>query len=584
MLKFSPCFYFNLIHNMNDYTKFSLAFLVLMPIILYSQTDQELVWGSYFGGNENDGVRNIIFRNDGGFYISGDTGSNGGISTQEVYQQTYGGGILDVYFASFDENKQLMWATYFGGESEDSFSDLVQLSDGKLILAGSTSSTNAISSPGAFIGEIPGSNSGFISCFSNEGDILWSTYLGGSNWVNFLWCAKSDLNDHIIVAGVTDSQDFPTTAGAHQTEIAGGSDGYLSKFDSNGNLIWSTFVGGENNDQILSITLTNQGDIVALGRTNSSTGIATEGSHQTIYGGGNDLFLMKFSSDGQLIWSTYFGGEEEENAAPLRTVIVDEDSNIYFSGTSSSSSGISTLNAHQSDLLGSWEPNRNIILCKFSSTGEQIWGTYFGSHLINTARTLIIHQEYLLLSAHAYTDDISLGNPLQEQTNSPSEGNAFFAAFTLDQGIPLWGTFYGGSLTTPPLDIKSINANQIALVGATQSFDNIATIDGHQTAMNGISDGFIAFFQINYGTGVNENEVLPMSVFPNPSSGAVRLQLPASFAFMADVEVHDLTGKLMLSKKDFNAFDLLYLPQKAGMYIITCHNDKAVTRTKVIVE
>jgi hypothetical protein len=563
---------------------FTSLVLFMSSIIAFSQTDQELVWGSYFGGNENVGVRNIIPRNDGGFYISGDTGSNGGISTQGVHQQTYGGGILDVYFASFNENKQLLWATYFGGEAEDSFSDLVQLSDGRLILTGSTSSTNSIATPDAFIDVIPGSNSGFISCFSNDGDILWSTYLGGSNWVNFLWCAKSDSNDNIFVAGITDSPDFPTSAGAHQTEIAGGSDGFLSKFDSNGNLIWSTFVGGENNDQILSITLTNQGEIIALGKTNSTTGIATGESHQTINGGGNDLFLMKFNSDGQQIWSTYFGGTEEENAAPLRTVIVDEDSNIYFSATSSSSTGISTVNAHQSDLLGSWQPNRNIILCKFSPTGEQIWGTYFGSHLINTARTLIIHQEYLLLSAHAYTDDISLGNPMQEQTNSPSEGNAFFAAFTLEQGLPLWGTFYGGSLTTAPLDIKSINNNQIALVGATQSLDNIATIDGHQTAINGISDGFIAFFQINYNTGVNENEVLLMSVFPNPSSGAVRLQLPASFAFMADVEVHDLSGKLVLSKKDFNAFDLLHLPQKSGMYIITCRNDKAVSRTKVIVE
>ena len=135
--------------------------------------------------------------------------------------------------------------------------------------------------------------------------------------------------------------------------------------------IWGTYYGGYGNDKCWNIKINSENDLIVSGYTTSPTNIATTGSFQQIYGGGDDGLVAKFSNSGQLMWGTYFGGVGNES---LNTLDLSADNFIYVAGTTSSTSNISTIGSFKPALSGPTDG----FLEKFSSSGQRIWGTYFG--------------------------------------------------------------------------------------------------------------------------------------------------------------------------------------------------------------
>src|SRR5665213_3657638 len=131
-----------------------------------------------------------------------------------------------------------------------------------------------------------------------------------------------DTSGNIYCTGSTQSTSAIATSGAYQTSYAGGNfiygDAYIVKFNSKSKRIWATYYGGSNNDIGLGISADKSGNVFISGGTFSSSGMATKGSYQTLYGGatgstgstlgGGDAFLTKFDQNGKIKWATYYGG------------------------------------------------------------------------------------------------------------------------------------------------------------------------------------------------------------------------------------------------------------------------------------
>jgi hypothetical protein len=129
-----------------------------------------------------------------------------------------------------------------------------------------------------------------------------------------------------------------TTIGAHQSAYGGGySDGFLVKFDSNGLRQWGTYYGGPNEDIGYSCATDASGNVYMSGGTQSTSGIATSGAHQTTI---NDAFLVCFNSSGVRQSGTYYGGIKN-------VCTTDASGNVYMTGYTQSNSGIATTGAHQ---------------------------------------------------------------------------------------------------------------------------------------------------------------------------------------------------------------------------------------------
>ena len=167
---------------------------------------------------------------------------------------------------------------------------------GNVYLAGRTWSTTGIATTGAHQTTSGGSDDAFLVKFNSSGVRQWGTYYGGTRAEVGHSCA-TDASGNVYLAGITASTTGIATTGAHQTTSGGGSDDtFLVKFNSSGVRQWGTYYGGSGTEHGHSCATDASGNVFLAGYTQSTTGIATLGAHQTTFGGSNDAFLVKFDA------------------------------------------------------------------------------------------------------------------------------------------------------------------------------------------------------------------------------------------------------------------------------------------------
>ncbi|MFY8189502.1 MAG: SBBP repeat-containing protein, partial [Bacteroidia bacterium] len=206
-----------------------------------------MVWSTYFGGAGSDYGNRMVLDKSNNIYIAGLTYSNANIATNGAYQTLFGGTALDGYIAKFNTSGILLWATYYGGSGQDQITTIALDTAQNLVFGGFTSSISAIATPGAYQENkagLSGTNDGFLGKFSPNGTLLWATYYGGNN-SDFIREVIILPTNEIMLTASSNSTDFNfSTFQTHQNTLAGLNDIILAKFSSNGNLIWGTFYGG----------------------------------------------------------------------------------------------------------------------------------------------------------------------------------------------------------------------------------------------------------------------------------------------------------------------------------------------------
>ena len=110
----------------------------------------------------------------------------------------------------------------------------------------------------------------------------------------------------------------------------GSTDAFFSQFLSNGKLYKSTYFGGNGNDVITNIAIDSNNDIIIAGTTDSTDLPYTENSYDFVFNGYTDIFISKFTYNGILKWSTYFGGSYSDLISGLA---LDSNDNIYIGST-----------------------------------------------------------------------------------------------------------------------------------------------------------------------------------------------------------------------------------------------------------
>ena len=223
-----------------------------------------------------------------------------------------------------------------------------------------------------------------IKLFAQDEHVIYSSYYGGEG---------DEMNENVIadhegnyvLTGVTLSPTHIASQNAYQDSLNDGEDGFIAKFDSNNHLLWSTYFGGSNSssiktDEIRGVALDNQNNIIVVGATNSTSGIASSNAYQSTYGGGgSDGFVAKFSSDGNLLWSTYFGGQQYDD---FYSVKVTSSGKIITCGESTSP-GIATSNAYQTQYAGGQMFGGMLLLLNFPNLEH-----YFGVRIMEATHQI----------------------------------------------------------------------------------------------------------------------------------------------------------------------------------------------------
>ena len=461
------------------------------------------IWGTYYGGNNDDQGRFCAVDNTGNVFLTGFTAQTGGtaVATIGSHQSVFAGGSsYDAFLAKFNSSGVRQWGTYYGGTANENGNSCAADATGNVYLTGTTqSSLSALATSGGHQSAYGGGTDAFLVKFNSLGVRQWGTYYGGGGDDGGYSCV-TDATGNVYMAGFTDlgTSTIIATSGSHQSSSGGGADAFLVKFNSAGIRQWGTYYGGSGDEGAYpSCAIDAIGSVYLAGYTSSSlTAIATVGSHQTAYGGGtSDAFLVKFNSLGVRQWGTYYGGSGNEGG--FSSCAIDATSNVYLAGTTSSSgSAIATLGSHQSAYAGGWDA----FLVKFNSAGVRQWGTYYGGIGEDRGYSCAVDATSNVYLAGRTSSSVSAIATLGSHQSAYGGGtyDGFLVQFN-GAGFRQWGTYYGGSgneghAAAPATCAADANGN-VYLAGTTSNSPSaIATLGSHQTSFGGSSDAFLVKF------------------------------------------------------------------------------------------
>ena len=200
-------------------------------------TGTDLLYATCLGGSEFDKADEIVIDTSGTTFVVGHTQSTDFPTTPGAFDTTYNGGASDLYVTRLNaDGSDLLYSTYLGGSlAEEELPAITLDSQGCVYLAGTTTSADFPTTPGAFDINLSGYSDGFITKLSPDGShLVYSTYYGGSEGSSvdeFAVAIALDASGTVFVTGATNASDFPLTPDAydHSLSFMGG-DAFVSKF------------------------------------------------------------------------------------------------------------------------------------------------------------------------------------------------------------------------------------------------------------------------------------------------------------------------------------------------------------------
>jgi len=403
-----------------------------------------LIFSTFFGGTGFDtGVS--IATDANAIYIGGITDSSDYIVTQGAFQQTENSNQTGFFTKLNTSGTSILYSTYFGGTGGIGNSLRVAVdTTGDVYLTGSTNSTTLPVTPNAFQSALslpatPGAGDAIVAKIHPAGggaaDLLYSSYLGGNLEEGTPHIAL-DAAGFVYLAGGSASTNFPTTANALQplpgsTDIQqrknGATDAFLVKMDlrkaGTAGLVYSTYIGGANEESVGGMALDNANNVYLTGRTSSTDFRTTNNALQTHPAGKKDAYVIKLNParDGLagLLYSTYLGGSEDENSFGS-DIAVDANGNAYLTGDTRSTNLPVTVGAFQPSLAGVSDafsaPGGDAFVAKLNSAGTAlVYFTYLGGNAGDGASAIAIDADRnAYVSGYTFSNDFPLtANALQ---------------------------------------------------------------------------------------------------------------------------------------------------------------------------
>ncbi len=310
--------------------------------------DPVLEFSTYIGGPGEDSFDSVTTDANGFIYVAGGTQSSA-TPGLDPFQQTNLVGLAPIIMKFTPDGQKVLFYATLGANGWDIATSIGLDSTGNIVVVGSTRSANFPLKNAIQTQLLAAIDTIFVSKLAADGrTLLFSTYFGGSER-DYAGRVVLDDQDNAYFEGATYSRDFPTQ-NAYQAVYGGGQDCYLFKLSPAGSLVFSTYFGGSGLDVCGGIARDPQGNILIGG---GSTGdlplknaLQSETTPRTGY---LTPMLAKFSSDGVLLTSTYFGGPA---SGQVESVAVDASGNTYIAGDTDDRQFV-TINGFQSSYPGS---------------------------------------------------------------------------------------------------------------------------------------------------------------------------------------------------------------------------------------
>jgi hypothetical protein len=444
------------------------------PLII----DPQLVYSTYLGGNSADYGYAIAVDSSGAAYVTGDTAS-GTFPVVTPLKTT--NASTDAFVTKISPSgNSLVYSTFLGGGGNDHGFAIAVDSSGSAYITGDTSSANFPVASGFQATLGGGFWDAFVTKLTAAGALSYSTYFGG-NGIDEGHGIAVDSSGAAYVGGLTTSTNFPLQSPI-QASSKGGYDAFVAKIAPAGNaLIYSTYLGGAQDDQALALAVDSSGSAYVTGPTGSAD-FPVVSAYQSTYKFG-DAFVAKLAPSGaSLVYSTYLGGSSGESSFGIA---VDSAGSAYVTGRTLSADFPVVAGAYQSKLAG----NYDVFVTKLAAAGNAlVYSTYVGGKGSEAGYAIALDSAGSVYVT-GWTNSTDFLTLSQVQTDQGAD-DGFAFKLSADGSALVYSTYLGGSGNDYAQGIAVDPTGAAYVAGWTDSTDFI-TKSPFQTDQSS-TDAFVA--------------------------------------------------------------------------------------------
>lgn len=464
-----------------------------LPLII----DPDLVFSTFSGSTSDNWGFTATPDKFGNLYGGSGIYASGYPTTVGAYDISYngpeyngtGGFPSDVAVSKFNAaGTDLLYSTYFGAEGIDIPHSMIVDDAGNLYLLGSTSSDSIPTTVNAFDRTFNGGTtvtlsssirySGgsdmFVVKFNNTGtSLIGCTYLGGSgndglnasNALRYNYADESrgeinlDIDGNVIVVSSTFSNNFPKATNSFQNTNHGGQEGIIAKLNSSlSDLLWSSYIGGNQNDACYGVSIAKDNTLYVCGGTSSSNFPVTAGALQTLGGiGRSDGYVAHISENGKnLLQSTFYGSAAYDQ---LYLIQLDQDDHPHVFGQTENGGAFFIQDAAFNDVGGG-----QVVAHFRPNLGSLVWSTQFGptsgrpnisptSFLVDVCNSIYLAGWGGNTNQDFGNGDISDVGGLPTTNDGfkiapdAAESEFFLCVLDSDADVQVFGSYFGGDQT-----------------------------------------------------------------------------------------------------------------------------------------
>ncbi len=348
-----------------------------------------------------------------------DDGAGGAVDIAPV-------GLEDGFLGKYDADGHLLWARTVGGAG--AYVEILSvgaLVDGSFAVAGLFTGPMTLG-----VGEANETSltptsfaEAFVARYAGDGTLMWARATAspdGGYATGWAVAGQPDLG--VVVGGEVSGATVFDAAGPNETSVAcaGSDDCWIARFDAAGQFQWVRRIAGAGEDELFSLTVADDGAVLAAGYFRDSTLVDADGAAPEVLGGagGTDAFVAAFESDGTLRWARSFGGSGDDQSYMVRTL--PDGSAILAGYTTGGIDGPLNPLAAADPTGGSGDA----FVARFASDGSEMWARSAGGLAFDAATAIAV---------------------------DPVRGNLFVSGLFAGPA-----QFDGGSPDAAPLDLTSV--------------------------------------------------------------------------------------------------------------------------------
>lgn len=541
-----------------------ICLFTIVSLYYFNINAQIVDWSNHYGGDDYDVISNISHDSENNLYVTGSFTGTAEFNHGGVSQQLNSNGGGDMFLMKLNSQGELVWLKQIGGGHLDYGQGLSIDTDDNIYVVGRYAGIVDFDPSGDelfLISEQPSAE--FVCKFNGDGELQWANSIQGQSFqsVSANQVVIDGQGNAVVTGFVMGMAYFENGEEHYEVTSYGGqnADVFVSKYSPNGDLLMVKTFGGESNESCFATFSDHLNNIVIAGSFLGESFFDESTNQVVISNGSSDIYIAKLNTSGDVEWAKSFGGEEEDYCL---SVVMDNSGNIYHSGIFS---GSVSFQEGQADLTLNSLSQNDVYLSKLSSEGTTLWVQQIIGNPWGIYSSITLDGNNNIIVTGYFSESITFNNGVSETSLVSETGRSTYIAKYDTNGNFLWaymvGSDYHASAVKASLD-ASENLFVAGYFGGTM-YNGSGLTSAVLVSTTSISDGFILKVNSANSVGIDEfDENINAQVYPNPVSSVLNI---FSDTPINEIRIYNAVGKLVRTENKGN-FSVNDLPQ--GVYLM----------------